>query len=484
MTDPISGKPHFERPSGPLPAEYTCGPRRRLDPLLKPQSLVPLPNPLPADLNRRNAFTPTHTLTVHLAGAAFPRQPSPPGQIIVPPPSAFKSKNDRKQWLSETAARMAYEKMEAEKPFPNPRIRATVSEVGLWSPLLRITRNELADVGDGKKRITIITTHAIGLHKETWEPALRDLIEITETASSPIRIQEIWSLEAVNHGDGALINRDYIPKLSDRVDYGRDLANFLLHYLPEGVTAFTTKLPTILPRISEEITSSRIKSGFSDRYVVPIGHSLGSDATGMVAISYPKLFQAIVLTEGTYYAPSRSGIERKIATIPPTLGRRSSWKSREEARSALLKSPMYQAFRPDALDSYIQYALYDNPKTGLVELKCSPAMESSEYAAKRAMMEGWELIPTLDKDIELRWIMGDKPEASKIIGGPEAARVVIWKRPGNTSNVKIQDCGHLVVQEKPRLLAEDIALFLSKKFTNGGVVPSVIKAATEVRAKL
>lgn len=235
MTDPISGKPHFERPSGPLPAEYTCGPRRRLDPLLKPQSLVPLPNPLPADLNRRIAFTSTHTLTVHLAGAAFPRQPSPPGQIIVPPPSAFKSKNDRKQWLSETAARMAYEKMEAEKPFPNPRIRATVSEVGLWSPLLRITRNEPADVGDGKKRITIITTHAIGLHKEvccmiyvefslldqfpgniciqTWEPALRDLIEITETASSPIRIQEIWSLEAVNHGDGALINRDYIPKL-------------------------------------------------------------------------------------------------------------------------------------------------------------------------------------------------------------------------------------------------------------------------------
>ncbi|PPQ74560.1 hypothetical protein CVT24_004352 [Panaeolus cyanescens] len=483
MTDPISGNRHFERPSRQLTAEYTCSPRRRLAPLEKPPSQVPLPNPLPENLNRKVAFTPTHTLTVHVAGAAWPRLASAPGQINVPPPSAFKSKEARKQWLEDTAKRMVYEKSEAEKRFPNPKIRATVSQVGLWSPLLRIRRNEHADVGDKKKGITIVTTHAIGFHKEIWEPTFKHLIEITESPSSPIRIQEIWSLEAVNHGDGALINGDYIPKLPDRSDYARDLANFLVHYLPDGADAFTKELPTILPRVSEELSASRVKSGFNDRYVIPIGHSLGADAAGLCALSYPKLFQAIILSEATFYPPSGSKLERKVRVILGTIGRRSSWKSREEARAGFLKAPVFQAFDPSALDTYIQYGLYDNPKTGMVELKCNPALESSEYAELRSMNEGWELIPTLDKNIELRWIMGDKDEAWNIIGGPFAASVLIWKRPDNTSNIRIRDGGHLIIQEKPRLVAEDIALFLGKKFSNG-VVPSVIKAATEARAKL
>ena len=36
---------------------------------------------------------------------------------------------------------------------------------------------------------------------------------MTENPSSQIRIDEIWSIEAVNHGDAALLNGVYIPKL-------------------------------------------------------------------------------------------------------------------------------------------------------------------------------------------------------------------------------------------------------------------------------
>lgn len=36
---------------------------------------------------------------------------------------------------------------------------------------------------------------------------------MTETPSSQIRIEEIWSIEAVNHGDAALLNGAHIPKL-------------------------------------------------------------------------------------------------------------------------------------------------------------------------------------------------------------------------------------------------------------------------------
>ena len=36
---------------------------------------------------------------------------------------------------------------------------------------------------------------------------------MTENPSSQIRIDEIWSIEGVNHGDAALLNGVHIPKL-------------------------------------------------------------------------------------------------------------------------------------------------------------------------------------------------------------------------------------------------------------------------------
>lgn len=65
---------------------------------------------------------------------------------------------------------------------------------------------------------------------------------------------------------------------ADRSDYGRDLANLLIHYLPEGSQSYGEDVPVQLPRLPELIAEERIKNGFSDRTVVPIGHSWGADA--------------------------------------------------------------------------------------------------------------------------------------------------------------------------------------------------------------
>lgn len=82
----------------------------------------------------------------------------------------------------------------------------------------------------------------------------------------------------------------------------------------------------------------------------------------------------------------------------------------------------------------------------------------------RTMNEGWELLPTLDENIEMRWIMGGKDEASDLcvvvlllsciaamlimpffsVGGPENARITVWRREKNASNVRIPGAGHLV----------------------------------------
>jgi len=165
--DPLSGQPHYPYPPAPIKGQQTVNPRRRLAPLVKPSKLAPLPDPLPRNLDRKCAFTPTHSLSVHILPAAFPRAPTPPEQIQIPLPDSFKSKEDRTKWLITTQQRLMWEKNEAEKGIPDPRVGLQTNEEGLWSTVLRIRRNESTiKEGGNSKGITLVAAHAIGFHKE------------------------------------------------------------------------------------------------------------------------------------------------------------------------------------------------------------------------------------------------------------------------------------------------------------------------------
>ena len=87
---------------------------------------------------------------------------------------------------------------------------------------------------------------------------------------------------------------------------------------------------------------------------------------------------------------------------------------RSEAKKAFLKAPMFQKFDPEVLNAYVEYGLYEDKNTGEAHLKCNPAWEASEYTEVRTMNEGWELLPTLDDKVELRWIMGGREDASAL----------------------------------------------------------------------
>lgn len=104
-------------------------------------------------------------------------------------------------------------------------------------------------------------------------------------------IEEVWSFEAVNHGDSALLNDGKLgdtckPSLvrTIRLTYGsaskvnwadnsRDILNFLLHFLPSNPQE--VGLPPELDPISLDESSRRSRFGFRKRRLVGIGHSLG-----------------------------------------------------------------------------------------------------------------------------------------------------------------------------------------------------------------
>ncbi|KAH6906372.1 Alpha/beta hydrolase family-domain-containing protein [Coprinopsis sp. MPI-PUGE-AT-0042] len=434
----------FPPPTKPMHSPI-CETRPGLAPLGIAPSMVPFnPSTIPPPSLRSFASCLTHTVSLHFAPAAFPRCASAPGVIKVP---QNLEASQRRAWVKQEAVKLVQEKRALERDLAlgggvvEEGPARTVQHIGLWNAILRISR--IPPLPRGAKGVTLVATHANGFHKETWEVAFRRLIELTERSDSNIRIENIWVLECVDHGDSALANGDNIPRLADRSDYGRDVANFCLHYLP----SHSTIAPPILQRAVKP--EGRQSSGNHEggRKVIGVGHSLGGDAMILCALSYPSIFESLVLSETTLFPAHLSNHQNALLYVGGALGRRGQWPSREEAKQALQKAPLFVSLHPDVFRSYIDHALYD--VKGGVKLKCSPESEARQFNELLSMNEAWERLPGLDERVQLHWIMGGRDCASDIVGGPEVARNTVWRRAKNSSNVRIPDAGHLIVQEKP-----------------------------------
>ena len=124
--------------------------------------------------------------------------------------------------------------------------------------------------------------------------------------------------------DSSLTNLIYlIPYEADWTDGGRDVANFLLYFLPSATT--TTSIPVSLQQVPAEETSLRIQRGFKYRKFVAIGHSYGGcilyalnspfikrkkrekklicTCSSLAASLYPNLFHSLFLIDPVIYQP-------------------------------------------------------------------------------------------------------------------------------------------------------------------------------------
>ena len=100
---------------------------------------------------------------------------------------------------------------------------------------------------------------------QTWEPTIRHLIELSDNPKSGIYIDEIWSFEAVNHGNSVLINEGKLVDVCescvyahvcnslmdhcvvDWMDNSLDILLFIENYIPGGPYIIKmTPLPTLL----------------------------------------------------------------------------------------------------------------------------------------------------------------------------------------------------------------------------------------------
>lgn len=447
----------MEQNSYPQPPPFTWNkyPVRDPLPVYPPPDILDLPA-LPSP-PRTPAFNAPFTLTTHLFPASYLRTTPITPLPKLPPVGA--TKEERRRILDESALQLlAYHQVnEVTDGYP----------LILWNCVNRYVKKDL-DLPNNTG-VTLFFAHANGFPKEIWEPTIGYLLSLPAVRV----IDEIWVWESVHHGDAGLINAAKASGVSDWTDGGRDVANFLLHFLPPATTGGTV-LPVHLQRVSPEETSLRIQKGLKDRKFVAIGHSYGGCISSMAASLYPNLFHSLVLIDPVIYFRSNNvDVKPDSSLLRGALNRRDTWSSRQEALNLFQNNPFFQAWHPTVLKIYIECGLYftkDEEGKEIAKLKMPGIIEAVVFADFEPSFEVYERLVDLDERIVMRWVMPGKPGAPEL-GGPGTTKYRVWVRPKNSSNVKILGGGHLIPQEAPQELADDLNKFILHHFQT--TVPSL-----------
>ncbi|KAI6141764.1 Alpha/Beta hydrolase protein [Pisolithus tinctorius] len=418
------------------------------------QSVLPAPLRIPSlpSPPRQDTIHVAYTLSTHIIPAVLPRLvPDVPVPKVPIHISSIPASERRKQ-----ATTVIRELIERQMCFAQGKLTSDRSQKPLWNCInryVRVHRHDTLRTG-----LTLFLVPATGFPKEIWETMLQSLLDST----SGLLVDEVWSWEAVNHGDSALVNALTVTSIGSNilsVDWHNDacdIANFLLNYLPEEATP--ASLPTCLERVPEATSDARKELGYHCRRLVVVGHSFGGTSPTLAALNFPKLFSSLILVDLIILADKARTVEEAVRFAVNAFTRRMFWSSREDALRQFKQSPFFASWHPEVLKTYVDHGLTVDAAGG-VRLKMTTVQEGLSYVSVPICFEVWKLLEKLDENITLRWVV-----SSPGFLGEEETKVRVWRRPTNASNVVFPSVGHLIVQEAPVELAQDIATFLSRNY--------------------
>ncbi|KAI5990336.1 hypothetical protein F5J12DRAFT_774292 [Pisolithus orientalis] len=239
------------------------------------RTLLRIPSlPLPP---RQDTIHVDYMLSTHIIPAVLPRLvpdipiPKVPTYINLIPAS--------ERWKQATT--VIRELIERQMCFAQGKLTGDCSQKPLWNCVNRYVRVHRCDaLGTG---LTLFLVPATGFPKEVSITSHFPCMLVTG-------ILDMGAYEAVNHGDSALVNAGSLSGIFDWHDGARDIANFLLNYLPEESTP--VPLPTCLARVPEATSNTRKELGYHCRRLVVAGHSFGGTSLTLAALNFPKLFSS------------------------------------------------------------------------------------------------------------------------------------------------------------------------------------------------
>ncbi|KAJ7772233.1 Alpha/Beta hydrolase protein [Mycena metata] len=279
--------------------------------------------------------------------------------------------------------------------------------------------------------LTLVFGHGPGAHKEQWSATIEELFPLQPSRYPHSRVYEAWSLDCMNHGDAALLNREELS--SNRKDAPFEWA--------EAIAAFLR---------SPQMEGKRI---------VLLAHSAGAMAVALstkttrrdqplpcVGIIFVEPF---MMTADVYYLHLDKDIQQLVLR---TESRRDKWPSREVAYPFFKVRHPYDVFSPRVFNAWMMHGLVDTPDGG-VTLKCNKSQEAQCY---RYFIDGltasFDQIAHVCLKIPVYIIWGTRVDPLV----PQAARdLVSWIPSSN----RVQG-GHPLPQENPAGVAVEICRVL------------------------
>ncbi|KAF9474695.1 alpha/beta-hydrolase [Pholiota conissans] len=326
------------------------------------------------------------------------------------------------------------------------------------TPALKMTAKQYTPVisveGD-KEGLTLLFAHCIGAHKEQWEPTIEHLFHTQAAKDDAHRVREAWAFDWQNHGDSAVLNRE---ALKER---------------PEGVCEPTNETHASNGRLTTltaafewcaAIASFINLPHMQGHRIVLVGHSAGAAAIALTTNFVPTFahqYAALILVEPTMVTREvfASELEDRMSAmefaVTATSARRDRWTSRAEALTYFVKRVPWGMWDERIVKILVEHGLEDDPAGNGVRLKCDRAQESVSYPDVDPHFEGAVHLARICHTVPIHLIWGTRndlvPEfiqdsLSEAAEGRMAASVM-----------KIEDAGHMVVQEQPNLLAQAIA---------------------------
>ncbi|ETW87252.1 Esterase/lipase/thioesterase [Heterobasidion irregulare TC 32-1] len=294
--------------------------------------------------------------------------------------------------------------------------------------------------------LTLILAHGSGLHKECWEPTLSKLFQIQASEDRSCRIREAWAFDWQSHGDSALLNESAARKDPiSTLDWGLAINEFAK---------------------SEHVRGHRL---------VLIGHSAGASAVMCCAkfhIEKHVLYSGIILVEpllidkDVYHQnlEDRELHMKAVAKIVASV--RSVWKSTDDAFQWMSRRPPWNTWDPRVLRIHANHGLRparDEKGDACVAVKCSDRYEASTFSDLENVFAATDLIGAACQSMPVYAIFG---EINDFVPRYSQDSVVdVSKGRHVRSIIRMPGVGHMIVQEKPDVLAATLWDVLVDAFT-------------------
>ncbi|KAG6867691.1 hypothetical protein C0993_012326 [Termitomyces sp. T159_Od127] len=304
---------------------------------------------------------------------------------------------------------------------PRPNYPLLITAKRYWKP-------DSSHLND-PSALTLIFTHGTGFHKEQWEPTIDEFYALLEGENGSPKVREVWSIDAPNHGDAAVLNENVLlayEPIFPWEEYARAIHTFL--------TGFGTGVDV----------------DFSTRRLVGIGHSMGAVCL-LLSLGYSSnlKFESLIFCELMSMNPKFMKEPANMLT-KGAINRRDTWSSHEEAYKLLKSRPAWKIWDDRVLKIFVKDGMRPLPtadypdKTEGVTLKCSRKQETACYRDGIGPLRAYNFLGSVARRMPVHLIYGAINDYL-----PQAIKDdIIEKSVGGINHLasfsRLEGAGHLV----------------------------------------